>query len=173
MPLILRQQKGSKLTIAEMDGNLEYLETSGYTKYVVAIPSSSILDPQNSPIEIIPDALTTNSFYIIDTISSYAEYEFNTTRYTSNQQQVSSGGLDIGYYDATDQSFYSMAVASATLLEFLSNGFAIFSPNPNLFSVPLSGSLPLAVKLPSVDLQNPGDGSLRVVVYAKQVAFGT
>jgi hypothetical protein len=30
MPLITRQQKGSKLTIAEMDGNLEYLQANGF-----------------------------------------------------------------------------------------------------------------------------------------------
>jgi hypothetical protein len=30
MPLITRQEKGSKLTIQEMDGNLEYLESNGF-----------------------------------------------------------------------------------------------------------------------------------------------
>jgi hypothetical protein len=183
MPLITRTEKGSKLTIQDMDGNLEYLETlgetMGYTKYVISIPSSSILDFQNTRPEIIPNALTTSSLYVIHPTLSYVEYEFNTTPYTviggGGANQIGSFGASISYYDEPAESLYTVVTFDENILGFQSNGFSGFTNselNPRGFSMQLSGSLPLVVQLPSVDLENPGDGSLRVVVYAKQIIFG-
>jgi len=46
MPLITRQEKGSKLTIAEMDGNLEYLQSNGFVdgEYARIEPSLGIIE---------------------------------------------------------------------------------------------------------------------------------
>jgi hypothetical protein len=174
MPLITRTEKGSKLTIQDMDGNLEYLETlgetMGYTKYVISIPSSSILDFQNTRPEIIPNALTTSSLYVIHPTLSYVEYEFNTTPYTVAGASIGSIGASISYYDEPAESLYTVVTFNENILGFQSNGFSGFTNSG--FSMQLSGSLPLVVQLPSVDLENPGDGSLRVVVYAKQIIFG-
>jgi hypothetical protein len=174
MPLITRQAKGSKLTILEMDSNLEYLETSGYTKYVVSIPSSSILNPLNTPIEIIPDALTTSSLYIIDTLSSYIEYEFNTTAYTLSFGQGSfQPNIVIGYVDFVNEQSWPLVYSDGLLLQQQYNAIApIVSSAEGYVSVPLTGTGSLVLQLPGLDVETSGDGSLRVVVYAKQIIFG-
>jgi hypothetical protein len=49
MPLILRQQTGSKLTIAEMDGNLEYLQANGFVdgKYSQTVTTNGVISDIN------------------------------------------------------------------------------------------------------------------------------
>jgi hypothetical protein len=49
MPLILRQKKGSKLTIAEMDGNLEYLQANGFVdgQYSQTVTTNGVISDIN------------------------------------------------------------------------------------------------------------------------------
>jgi hypothetical protein len=53
MALITRQGKGSKLTSAEMDGNLEYLESMGrpYKVYTALLTQSGTDDPVATVLE--------------------------------------------------------------------------------------------------------------------------
>jgi hypothetical protein len=46
MPLVTRQEKGSKLSIQEMDGNLEYLQANGFVdgQYTRIEPSAGIIE---------------------------------------------------------------------------------------------------------------------------------
>lgn len=60
MPLIKRSDKGSPLSIAEMDGNLDYCSPGTYLE--VNISSAQILAMGTTPIELLP-APGANSYY--------------------------------------------------------------------------------------------------------------
>lgn len=181
MPLITREEKGSKLTIAEMDGNLLYLQaqanTAGFTQHIVTVPSESILTIADTPIEIFPEAVTTSSFYLFDWNSSYIQYEYGTTPY-----EVGPGSEFLFYLDAGE--FYgslSLATSNANVLSYSSNTLGLLAPyyTTDLISsaptFPLT-SLPLKFVATSQRFGgNPsgGDGSLQIVLYYKEITLGS
>jgi len=82
MPLITRQSKGQKLTIDELDGNFEYLQSmSGVQTIKVRIPYQDVLQLNTTPYELIP-APGEGKFIQVLSIVCYLEYA--TTTYTTN-----------------------------------------------------------------------------------------
>ena len=79
MPLTLRQDKGSALTIQEMDDNFVYAAAGGTTTTIVNVPSASILNMGSSPIELLP-APGANQYYDVEKI--ILEYTHVSTAYT-------------------------------------------------------------------------------------------
>ena len=69
MPLITRQEKGSKLTIQEMDGNLEYLESNGFIngRYTqTQIGTGAVIDLSNISYYPAPLTDTTPNIYTVN-----------------------------------------------------------------------------------------------------------
>jgi hypothetical protein len=69
MPLITRQEKGSKLTIQEMDGNLEYLESNGFIngRYdQTQIGTGAVIDLSNISYDPAPLTDTTPNIYTVN-----------------------------------------------------------------------------------------------------------
>jgi hypothetical protein len=130
MPLITRQGKGSKLTIAEMDGNLIYLEdlanTGGFETITIDISSSEILGlgGLGGSIELLP-APGGNKYY-----TWYGVLEFFPG---SNTYSVS-GPLVIKMDKSTytvDVDLESPAINIATCNMFL-DGKGSFTLNKNV-----------------------------------------
>jgi hypothetical protein len=89
MALTLRQAKGSKLTIQEMDDNFVYATAGGATTTVVNISSAEILAMGTSPIELLP-APGVGKFY---DYHGYLELTYGTTTY-SLADAIMLGGLN-------------------------------------------------------------------------------
>ena len=69
MPLITRQEKGSKLTIQEMDGNLEYLESNGFINgeyNQTQIGTGAVIDLSNISYYPAPLTDTTPNIYTVN-----------------------------------------------------------------------------------------------------------
>ena len=81
MPLITRTDKGSPLSIAEMDGNLDYCSPGTYVE--VDISSAEILAMGTTPIELLP-APGVGKYYeykgSIEYTRGTAGYQFNSSQ---------------------------------------------------------------------------------------------
>lgn len=181
MPLITRQGKGSRLTIEEMDGNLELLYTQsltpsdGYSYAEVFISSSQILAMGTTPVELLP-TLDLNEYYEIDKI--LFEYTHVTTGYTSDLYTILTGQI------GTASEF---AIITNTLLNNI-GGFnhilEVRKNNTYTESSETGGSAVLwdpmvmrneqAVYLTTYSGGNPtgGDSTLRAIIKYKIREFG-
>ena len=84
MSLITRTEKGSKLTIAEMDGNLTYLDNKmPYKVYTALLTQSGGDDPYN----VTPQPLTIGQTYKIT--EYYSGDDFTNVGAPSNAQDIS------------------------------------------------------------------------------------
>ena len=101
MPLITRQEKGSKLTIQEMDGNLEYLESNGFIngRYTqTQIGTGAVIDL--SYISYDPNPLT-------DTIPNI---------YTVNPTGGDGSGLELSLRVVDDRGSKQFDFANSTII---------------------------------------------------------
>lgn len=109
MPLITRQGKGSKLTIAEMDGNLEYLQTNlsgsntiiGNTDIKTSTDSDAILEifstssvtTQDDGRGSIITTTTTQEIIKSDFVATIDTFEFTSSFGHTNSVLVQSGSF--------------------------------------------------------------------------------
>lgn len=127
MPLVTRSGKGSKLTIAEMDGNLEYLESNGFVNGAYTqtyIGTGAIIDVSGisvDPNPIIDAALGTYTVSPIGGGGSGAQLEVVVEeakgQLVLTVLSVINGGLG---YEANDVLTFSSNDVGGTLDETIS-----------------------------------------------------
>jgi hypothetical protein len=172
MSLVTREGKGSKLTIAEMDGNLTYLEQlatesggSEYTETIVDISSAQILNMGTTPIELLPE-LGSGQYYEVGKM--IIEYTHNTSAYNSTSNWLYTDG---GYH-----AFFASIIKNASNRLSMS-GFPVASIDAAA-GVASYGDNEVSyfnkLKLSTWDADDPtdGDGTLRVKIYHKTITFG-
>jgi hypothetical protein len=99
MPLITRQGKGSKLTIAEMDGNLLYLESLSQqvgTNYL-SVPAFGTDVENATELQSTYDAakgMTPSSSSKITVIANPGYYNFGTSSFTMDTEYIDLVSLD-------------------------------------------------------------------------------
>ena len=98
MPLITREGKGSKLTIAEMDGNLEYLQSLGLAGSSYVYVAANGTDVENAAeLQAAYDLATWRSPSATNRITVIAApgyYNFGTGRLEMNIQYIDLVSLD-------------------------------------------------------------------------------
>jgi hypothetical protein len=162
MALILRQTKGSPLTIEEMDNNLTTAMAGGYTETIVDISSAQILAMGTTPIEL----LNTPG------VGKYEEIQKIIIEY--------SGGTE--YATSTALSFlgFPFPLVEGIIIKSF-NIVSVLYPSVNAavniigeyVSAPVTG-LNEALYLTTNDGIDPtlGTGTLRVKIYHNPITFG-
>ena len=162
MPLITRQQKGSKLTIPEMDGNLLYLEglaqSAGYTYLEIEISSAEILNSNTSPVTLLPQP-GANKYYVWN---GTFEFTYGTIQYSH------SGDLYVGA-----SSLKQGQAISSTMITQPKNLAVSFSSSGYSGSASIIGGLNESIIYKS-NTSDPkfGDGTIKIKIYYKIINFG-
>mgnify|MGYP003669847047 CR=1 FL=1 len=167
MPLITRTDKGSPLSISEMDGNLDYCSPGTYLE--VDIPMgvagvSGILGMGTVPIELLPALATGNYYQFVITL----EYTHNITSYTNVSSYL--------YIDAPYQIFNESLIGNNLNRVITLNSEvpdAIDTVENITFKYPTVPT-PKAVSLGTYDSADPtlGDGTLKAKIWYTVRTFG-
>jgi len=165
MSLILRSEKGSRLTISEMDGNLLYLEdfanTNGFETIIIDISSSEILDLYKTPIELLPSP-GLDKYYIWKGLIEYT--------HVSLAYSLGNGAIKISNLAPSPKrgSFFPV-----DLINKKYNQSASFNSETPQGSLNYPVSLNNGVSLSSTN-ENPtsGNGTFRIKLDYKVITFG-
>ena len=194
MPLTLRQDKGSALTISEMDGNFTYLSSSiatsspvsasyattssysttatqldGVQTTIVNIPSASILTMGSSYIELLPSP-GVGKYYDINKV--IVEYTHVTTAYTLTDS------IFVGNNNEDPLSFtFANLITSSENRCWVINGEQATGDDYPDTSYNASSNRPInneAVVIGTWNTTNPtlGDGTMRVIITYTTRTFG-
>lgn len=165
MPLITRTDKGSRLTIQEMDGNLTYLEnlasTGGFESIEINLSSSQILNLFTSPVELLP-APGAGKYYVW---KGFVEYTHVSTAYK----------LPSGYLKISNSAPYSKrgTAIDGNLIKETYSQITTFNSETTIGDVVSSNPLNNGVSILSSN-ENPtlGNGTIKIKLDYKVISFG-
>ena len=141
MSLILRQQKGSKLTISEMDGNLTYLEelaiNGGKLEAIVEVNSSQLSSAYTeNPIELLQSPPAGKARFIDEV---RVDRSGDGDGWTDQVEAVTLSGrfnlLDAGVFHGSEKKSIILNPASSN--SYLVGGFTLTN-SPLMLDVSLS-----------------------------------
>ena len=168
MPLVKRTDKGSPLSIAEMDANWDYATLGGYTYAEVAVSSADILAFGGFTPKTLLTTPAANQYYDISKV--IIEFTEGNTTYTFGGTHLRLEYSDIGFF--IDPILITGGYDAAIVLDFNSRASETFEVNglklpiyPNYSSLILDtvfGSSPTL-----------GDGTMLVKIWYKVKTFGT
>lgn len=126
MPLITREEKGSKLTIAEMDGNLEYLQTTMSGSITLTGPiDANLSTTEQAGIKTSTstraaglDTITTNRV-----MTTYNTSTYGTSSIGVEQTSTSGSGMANGNYSLANVAYYYTASATPSITQFSGKAF--------------------------------------------------
>lgn len=126
MPIITREGKGSKLTIAEMDGNLEYLQTTMSGSITLTGPINANLSAteqagiktSTSTRAAGPDTTTTNRV-----MTTYNTSTYGTSSIGVEQTSTSGSGMSNGAYSLANVVYYYTASITPSITQFSGKTF--------------------------------------------------
>ena len=168
MPLIKRSDKGSPLSIAEMDGNLDYLNNVD-TYLEVDISKEQIL-AMASEIEILP-ALPANSYYTFSNV--IIEYTAGATPYTFTSDWLYLWSAQVDEFPLVASSM--LASANNQAVELGNSGGAILQVALSWTEAQARDMTSIdSLRLSSFNGSNPtlGDGTMKVKLWYTVRTFG-
>jgi hypothetical protein len=180
MSIVTREEKGSRLTIQEMDGNFNYLYTAslggGYEEVIVNISSAQILAMGDTPIELLP-APGENKYYDIEKI--VFEYTFNSIPYEGARFIRMVGGYESSwlsgefYFDLSNGVLIHNSHGDIHKYDSQSDSQIIITRKSNSIneSISLQAGDEDGLEFSASNPTN-GDGALRAIIKYKVRTFG-